>query len=561
MIDESQTKLGRYGLVDCIGTGGMADVYRAKFIGVEGFEKVLAIKKILPRWSQNREFVRMLIDEAKVLVELNHSNIVQVFELNKEGDQYYIVMEYVHGVDLRRMMKGLEEVGRHLPLAIACYIVQQIGNALQFAHEKKINSHHQGIIHRDVSPQNILLSLDGEIKVTDFGIAKVMGKTSETITGTLKGKFTYMSPEQAKGQSLDPRSDIFSLGILMYELVTGERCFKGVNDLETLEAVKEAKVEFSAECQKRLPQSMRNLLLKALCREPQKRFATVMELKKDLRDFENREGYAGSRSDLKSLTRDLFPELYQSRLHTEETSRTWIHEQTVRDHKTTLQKTRVLVAGVELAPPQPKSFFKFWHGLVAGGLTLRVLVLSALALSALLIYLLPTEQQRSKISGAAETQPTYVAKIHIVADPAESLITLEDGKDMMRATHDLISSWNLQASKKFKLKVAHKGFETFEEELALTPGAATIDKNIALKKLAYGTLTVAARPWAEVTVPGVTSGVETPFVKKNIPVGTYSVKVVFPPQGITLTKNIQVSDQKSIHCQATFGAEAKLTCF
>lgn len=282
----SVQQLGRYHVQNLIASGGMANIYRAKLVGVEGFEKVVAIKQILPHWSSNREFIDMLIDEAKVLLRLNHANIVHVFELNKQDDIYYLVMEYVDGADLRHVLKNLSERKEVLPVDLSLHIISQVLQALQYAHSR-LDSTQQSleIVHRDISPQNILLSRDGEVKVTDFGIAKIIGKTNETVTGTLKGKFAYMSPEQALGRDIDHRTDIFAAGIVLYEMVTGQRCFKGKNDLETLEAVRAAHLDFSS--QAHLPQAIKDLISRALARDVDLRFQSAEDMLLQIRQIQN----------------------------------------------------------------------------------------------------------------------------------------------------------------------------------------------------------------------------------------------------------------------------------
>ncbi len=228
-------KLGRYIIIEEIATGGMATIYRAKLIGAAGFEKEVAIKKILSYWTHQKEFVDMLIDEAKTLVHLHHNNIVQVFELAKEADNYFVVMEFVKGWDLKKIINQLKQQNKKFPRELCLFIVKEICQGLQFAHTRK-NSQGEDlqIVHRDISPQNILISREGNVKIADFGIAKIRGKSSETITGVLKGKFSYMSPEQARGEDVDARSDVFALGLLFFELLYGKKCFTGKNDLEIL---------------------------------------------------------------------------------------------------------------------------------------------------------------------------------------------------------------------------------------------------------------------------------------------------------------------------------------
>lgn len=277
---------GKYYLTEKIATGGMAELYRAKRIGVAGFEKLLVIKKILPHLSLHEEFVSMFINEAKIAAQLTHTNIAQIFDLGKIEDSYYIAMEYVWGKDLKAVLKKGKEKKLPVSMEHALQIVSKACAALDYAHKKKdLKGKELNLIHRDVSPQNIIVSYEGDVKIVDFGIAKAASKTSDTRTGVLKGKIAYMSPEQAWGRSIDKRSDIFSLGIVLYELLTGEMLFKGDTDLNTLEKVRDAKVIPPTKFNKEIPKEIENILLKALAKEPQERYQSASEMQNDLETY------------------------------------------------------------------------------------------------------------------------------------------------------------------------------------------------------------------------------------------------------------------------------------
>ena len=277
---------GKYYLTEKIATGGMAELYRAKRIGVAGFEKLLVIKKILPHLSLHEEFVSMFINEAKIAAQLTHTNIAQIFDLGKIEDSYYIAMEYVWGKDLKAVLKKGKEKKLPVSMEHALQIVSKACAALDYAHKKKdLKGHELNLIHRDVSPQNIIVAYEGDVKIVDFGIAKAASKTSDTRTGVLKGKIAYMSPEQAWGRPIDRRSDIFSLGIVLYELLTGEMLFKGDTDLNTLEKVRDAKVIPPTRINKGIPKEIENILVKALAKEPQERYQSASEMQNDLEAY------------------------------------------------------------------------------------------------------------------------------------------------------------------------------------------------------------------------------------------------------------------------------------
>jgi serine/threonine-protein kinase len=297
-MPEVYQKLGRYHIIREIAHGGMATVYRGILIGVEGFEKDVAIKKIQPYWSQQKEFVDMLIDEARILLHLHHPNIVEVIELGKENDVYFIVMEYVDGFDLRTITKKLQAAQQIMPTRLACAVIKQVCLGLEFAHHRKGKSGEPlNIVHRDISPQNILMSRDGHVKITDFGIAKVRGKSTETAAGFLKGKFSYMSPEQATGATIDALTDIFALGAVLYELLTGVKCFDGQSDIEIIEKVKRVTTDFSLINDPQLKQ----IVQRALAQNSANRYQTASALRHDIETFEKENNLAVDADDLKDF--------------------------------------------------------------------------------------------------------------------------------------------------------------------------------------------------------------------------------------------------------------------
>lgn len=275
----------------------MAEIYRAKLCGAEGFEKEVVIKKILPEWSSHKDFISMLVDEAKLAVLLTHSNIVQVFELGREGENCYIAMEYVPGVDLKKLWEHTTAEGKVLPLGISLYIMEQVLEGLAYAHSKK-NSANESlrIIHRDISPQNILLSWDGNVKLTDFGIAKATLTRTETASGVHKGKFSYMSPEQANLESVGQATDLFSLGIIFYEMVTGRRLFGGGSDLQALDRIRRCEIDFR-DTENQWPRGLKSILLKALQRRPEDRFPSALHFLKELEELSRNIGRPTGRKE------------------------------------------------------------------------------------------------------------------------------------------------------------------------------------------------------------------------------------------------------------------------
>jgi serine/threonine protein kinase len=274
---------GPYRLVKKIAVGGMAEVFKAKRTGVEGFEKVVAVKRILPHLSDNKEFVDMFIDEAKMVAGLTHPNIVQISDLGKIEKSYYIAMEYVHGRDLRSILRRAKDRGLRLPLDLTVLIVSKVCSALEFAHRKKDErGRPMLIVHRDISPQNILISFEGEVKLTDFGIAKAATKARISDAGALRGKLLYMSPEQAWGKPMDRRSDVFSLGIVFYEMVTDQKPFLGSSEMSILEMVRECRVAPPSDVNPRIPERLEKVVMTALERDPDHRYQDAAEMYREL---------------------------------------------------------------------------------------------------------------------------------------------------------------------------------------------------------------------------------------------------------------------------------------
>jgi tRNA A-37 threonylcarbamoyl transferase component Bud32 len=279
MVGERKALFGRYRLERLLSRGGMGEIYLASMEGAAGFRKRVCIKKILPHLSREQEFVDRFVDEAHIVVQLTHGNIVPVLDMGDVGGEYFIAMEYIAGRDLRDIIKTYERRDERMPPPLAAWVVAEAARALSYAHKKTDEAGRPlHITHRDVSPSNVLVSREGVVKLTDFGIAKAVGKLGKSITGRLQGKFCYMSPEQARGESVGPPSDQFSLAALAYELFTGVRPFDEETDLATLEAVRRAEVEPPSADVPELPEGVDAALLQALARAPAERFRDVAEL-------------------------------------------------------------------------------------------------------------------------------------------------------------------------------------------------------------------------------------------------------------------------------------------
>ncbi len=279
-------EFGNYYLLEKIAVGGMAELFKARQRGVQGFQKIVAIKRILPHLSDNDEFVTMFIDEAKLAAQLTHPNIVQIFDLGKASGSYYIAMEFVDGRDLRSLLRKVREYHLPFPEPVAAFVAMKVAVALDHAHRKKgLNDKELKLVHRDISPQNILISYDGAVKLVDFGIAKAATKNTQTMAGALKGKLLYMSPEQALGQPLDNRSDLYSLGLVLFELLTGERCFQADSELGVLEKVRMGRVSDVQSLNPAISREMAAIVNKTLQKNVESRYPSARFLERDLKDL------------------------------------------------------------------------------------------------------------------------------------------------------------------------------------------------------------------------------------------------------------------------------------
>jgi serine/threonine protein kinase len=300
---------GNYQLLKRLATGGMAQIYLARSKGPKASNQLVVVKRILPHLGENKEFVQMFLDEAKIAARLAHPNIVAIYDLGAQDDSFFIAMEYIHGEDVRRMSKRAGGMGFELPVALACRIIIDSCAGLDYAHKKTDpGGKPLNIVHRDVSPQNILVSFKGEVKVVDFGIAKAADQATVTRSGVLKGKYSYMSPEQAGAKKVDCRSDVFALGVVLYELLTSTRLFKRSSDMQTLAAVAECNVIPPSQVNPRVPPDLDPIVLKALAKDPDARYAEALQLQTDLEAWLRNRKISATNADLAAFLRQVYEE-------------------------------------------------------------------------------------------------------------------------------------------------------------------------------------------------------------------------------------------------------------
>lgn len=472
-------KFGRYLLFKKIAQGGMAEIYRAKYFGEGGFVKEVAVKRILPAWSDNKDFITMLCDEARALVYLQNQNIVQVYELGRDKDLYYISMEYVSGVDLRRLFKTKDRI----PLKFVAHIVCEILKGLDFAHNRKDkNGKCLNIIHRDISPQNILLSFNGEIKIADFGIAKGAHRTHETKVSQVKGKYAYMSPEQAEGKAVDTRTDLYSIGIVLYELLSGKRLYDLANDMVTIEEVKKSTLPRGWE--EDIPMGIRPIVRKVLQKNAAERYQGAMDFLNDLNLYITAN---------KLFTHSIELSLYLKEIFHEEYERTEDEENLYEPRK----DTKALSA---VNRPKGIRFFR------SAGAIASILLLAAVGVG--------SDQSKGKA------------------------LQKEDAKTSDKEISSVIVPEIPKIPEMTDMKMVEK------PALAETKGI----------------LSVQARPWGYLYIPGFVSKRETPVKNLKLASGDYLIKVNFEPEGKWTQQKIKISDNSRTLCVANFNKRASMTC-
>ena len=306
----------RYQITERLDHGGMAEVFRGVAESMQGFKKAVAIKRVLPSLTKNEKFVAMFLDEARLSLFLQHANIVQVFDISRTPDNaYFLVMEYIDGCNLKALIERQRQKGRRLETAHSIYILTECCKALNYAHflENPETNEPLGIVHRDISPPNILLSKNGEVKLVDFGLAKANSQIESTDQGVVKGKFSYLSPEAASGLEVDHRADVFAVGILLWEMFTGRRLFHGESDYQTVELVRQARVPSIAAHNPQIDSELEGIVHKALARDANDRYQSAADLGDALTQYLFSHRMKVSAREIATLVRDAQLEMMRKR--------------------------------------------------------------------------------------------------------------------------------------------------------------------------------------------------------------------------------------------------------
>jgi serine/threonine protein kinase len=489
-------RVGRYALVKLIGRGGMADVWIGKAFGASGFEKIVAIKLLAPYNVDKEDYQRALTDEARVLVHLKHPNIVDVYDLNFEAENPFLVMEYVEGTELRDILRALRAKKRILPLPLANYILVEVSKALSHAHERKDPQTGRAlkIVHRDVSPSNILISSQGDVKLSDFGIAKSALQSGQTQVGLIKGKFRYMSPEQAEGRALDGRSDMFSLGLVYYECLFGEPAYDGSSDIGIFQRARTADVTIP-EC----TPEIKRVLSKLLAPRPADRFTDLAAFRRAFMEGAAGRSEMGDREALAEFLETLdLPQLKKANEIRRQVEN-WDPQPT---SQILTDRGTIQTLAEEIQKPR-----RWWRYGLGGGVAMA----SVLLLLALM--------RRTPAPGDVlppETRPTTVSAARAVASPLP---------------------------------------ETQPETQPKAQGALAVEAAPKIPQIKDVRVRFVAEPYAAVTIPGFLSGIETPIATKSLPPGDYDVTFVHAPTGHRAVAKLRGHDGGSFLCSANMAVE------
>ena len=437
------SRLGKYFVGARLAAGGTASVYLARLAGPHNFERLVALKIIHEHLAEEQEFVNMFLDEANLAAQLNHPNIVHVYELASEADVLFLAMEYLHGQPLSTVYRRAGELKRTLPLPLVAWIGARAAEGLHHAHElTDSNGDKLGLVHRDVSPQNIFVTYDGHVKVVDFGIARAEGRIAKTALGQIKGKFSYMSPEQALGHPFDHRADIFALGATLFEVATGTRLFKGEDEIDTLRKVVAAEIPNPRDLLPNFSEELERILRRALEPDPEERYSDGESLARDLDAMLKSLGG----EDQKDHLTQVLAELFVDERATQERAITELREAAVRSEEagTTATDETQVASGLDAQAPQRRRLSPV---MVVGGVVAlgAVIGIGGLAASGdpkpekapaampppvseqvvIDVTLQPDVEAEIKISGALVTERPARAAVDRSNVPVDVLVTAE----------------------------------------------------------------------------------------------------------------------------------------
>jgi tRNA A-37 threonylcarbamoyl transferase component Bud32 len=546
------TRLGKYEILRRISVGGMAEIFLARAAGLPGFKKLVVIKRILPQLAQKSEFLEMFLDEARIAATLQHPNIVQTYDVAVAGGNYFIAMEFLHGEDLHALLRTVKRRNERIPIEHALQIVISLCAGLHYAHDREdFDGKHQEIVHRDVTPANIIVTYEGSVKLLDFGIARAASRANQTRSGTLKGKIHYMSPEQAQGQPVDRRADVYAAGILLYELTMMRRLYKGETDYQILHNIVNGTLPKPTELDASYDRDLEAIVMHALQKDLTKRYQSAMEMQRDLEDFARKRGLYLSPSALKEYMAGLFGERINA----------W--KQAQAEGKA-LPEPEVVISyeegddDVQEGPPtegakqQPRARFGLREQIFAAAAALVVIVAAIVfwhrhptlkpvvppvAVAPPAVIVAPPAPAE-KLPAPPPAVPAKPGSLRLVTHPHGATLTL-DGKRLSQVSNTVID--DLDAGDHV-LVVEKRGHESAERRFTVTaggeirlsvelrtqsaPAAAPAPKEKEKEMKGEGTLAITSSPWCKVDVDGKDRG-QTPL-KLTVPAGVHKIELSNP---------------------------------
>jgi serine/threonine protein kinase len=483
-------RLGKYEVVRRLAKGGMAEIFLARVCGLPGFQRMVVLKRILPLLASKADFLEMFLNEARIAATLQHPNVVQMYDVGVSDGHYFITMEYLHGEDVRRLQSECSHQARRIPVEHALHIILDVCAGLHYAHEKiGFDGHPLNIVHRDVSPQNVIVTFDGAVKLLDFGVAKASSNLHETLGGVVKGKVPYMSPEQCRGRPLDRRSDLFSVGIMLYELTLGRRLFSGKSELETLKRIAEQPVRPPHTIDPDYDERLERIVMRALAKNPDRRYQTARDLQSDLEELARQRGMFMSAIALQKFMASVFGPRIEAWRETppEET-----------------QEASIEIVIEQPAPlvPRPDRSDRTWRRWAVAG-----------AAAALVAGAVPSIRH----------QPSPVFRsVHYVVPSRDPVV------------------------ERLPARVTIPPIEPPVENRPRRPRIDRVDREVrreARPELAVasneGELVLAAQPWCEVSVDGVLRG-PTPITLRLAP-GAHTVRLTNASFGIDSTATVRLA--------------------
>lgn len=541
--------VGKYQLIRKLAAGGMAEVYLAKAAGPHGFEKTLVVKCILPHLAQEPAFVRMFLSEAMLAARLNHSHIVQIYDFGEVDGSYFLAMEYIDGPSLRTLIKRASARGLPLPPTVCARLVSQACEGLAFAHDFADPETHQplGLIHRDISPDNLLLTRQGSVKVVDFGIAKAAGQSHRTESGVVKGKLAYMPPEQVRARGLDRRADVYALGVVLYELLTSHKPYRPMEDAALMHAILFEPPTPAVQHRPDLPVALQRILARALAKERAQRYPDCHAFQSDLEEFILAGGRTVTASQVAQIVQqvteavppaearpeavtepDAVAEPFPSRAgaRTREESATLLEDMVAPEDASLARPPRAALAPSK--PPAPMTAQMPRARRVAWPWYAGVGALLLLAGGGLVLG-----QRSGAVEGTAE-----VTAARPSAEPPSPRLTprVEAPREQVAET--------VPAESPPPERPSAPSVAPASSEVRVQERTARASKPRRLVPAALGTLDVRAQPYANISVDGTPQGATPLETALELPAGPHSVTFSFPTVSRTVTRRVEVKAGK-----------------